>query len=88
MSIDHKLEKFQGHPNPIRWGVNPYVAFFISGYDLSLMQNPVDFDAESDSIIEKIKSSPEQKPKYAFEYQNNLGFQEVDADKQTWFEFK
>jgi hypothetical protein len=52
------------------------------------MQNSVDFDAESDSIIEKIKSSPEQKPKYAFEYQNNLGFQEVDADKQTWFEFK
>jgi len=88
MNTQHKHTKFQGHPDLIRWDINPCVAFLISGYDLSLMQNSVDFDAESDSIIEKIKSSPEQKPKYAFEYQNNLGFQEVDADEQTWFKFK
>lgn len=84
----HKLTKFHGHPNPVRWEINPYIAFIIYGYDLSLLQAPVDFNKESDSIIEDIKSLSEKKQKYTFEYKVGLGFQEVDADQQTWFKFK
>ncbi|MFA5751160.1 MAG: hypothetical protein WC898_02615 [Candidatus Paceibacterota bacterium] len=72
----------------MRWGVNPYVAFLISGYDLSTLQTPVDFDAESDAILEKIKQSAEQRPRYAFEYRVGVGFEEVDPETQTWFDFK
>jgi len=86
--MQHKHTKFQGHPNPIRWEVNPYVAFFVSGYDLSLLQNPMDFDAESDAILEQIKNSPEQKTRYSFEYRVGSGFEEVDSETQTWFDFK
>jgi len=76
MDLKHKLTKFKGFPNPIRWGIVPYFAFVISGTDVSVVENSIDFDAESDLVIERIKKDTPQKAKYAFEYSVGNGFVE------------
>ena len=86
-NVKHKLTKFKGFPSPIRWEIDPPVAFIIPGTDISVVENPIDFDAESDLIIKKIKMESSQKKKYAFEYRVGAGFEEVDADTQKWFKF-
>ena len=87
MSAKHKLQKFHGFPNPIRWEITPPVAFILSGTDISVIQNQIDFDKESDLIVERIKGELPQKTKYAFEYRIGSGFEEVDANSQKWFDF-
>ncbi len=88
MKVKCKFDKFQGSLNPIRWEHTPYVAFIVYGKDISVLQNPVDFDRESDVIIENLKKDSSSKAKYAFRYRVGVGFEEVDADSQTWFDFK
>lgn len=73
----------------IRYEVLPngkIIAFGIAGTDLTTMQfgNDVDFDKESDELIEKNRGSESN---MAFEYVPNFGFDEVDTKTQTWFRF-
>ena len=62
------------------------IAFGIAGTDLTTMQfgNDVDFDKESDELIEKNRNSESN---IAFEYVPNFGFDEIDTKAQTWFKF-
>lgn len=87
-----KMDKFQtgnGGIMAIRKGALASVklaVFGISGTDLTVMQfeSPVDFDAESDLLIEMYKDSEKN---LAFEYVPHFGFDEVDTDQQGWFHF-
>jgi hypothetical protein len=87
-----KMEKFRRDPAGvmrIRYDALPngkVIAFAVAGTDLSTMQfdSPVDFDSESDALIEKHKDSAEN---LAFEYVPTFGFDEVDVNQQKWFKF-
>ena len=73
----------------IRYEILPsgkVIAFGIAGTDLSTLQfgDEIDFDKESDVILEKYRDS---KNNMAFEYVPNVGFDEVDTTKQSWFIF-
>lgn len=92
MEKKFKLDKFHRDDsgfNQIRYEVlsgGKVIAFIIFGTDLSVMQfgDSIDFDKESDLIIEKNKDS---KIHRAFEYVQNFGFNEVDIKIQKWFIF-
>ncbi len=62
------------------------IALGISFTDLTILQfgNPIDFDAESDRILDQFQNSEAD---MAFEYVPNIGFEEVDIKKQNWFIF-
>lgn len=87
-----KMDKFRSDPAgfmSIRYEVLPngkIIAFALAGTDLSVMQlgESVDFDAESDRLIEKYRDTDKN---LAFEYVQNYGFDEVDVDQQKWFHF-
>lgn len=86
---EHGLKKFSRVGlNPIRWGINPYVAFIVFGTDISMLVEKVDFDLESDLIIGQITKSDNPQERYAFEYRPGRGFESVDVKNQTWFDFK
>lgn len=86
------MEKFKSDPGgfmSIRYEVLPngkIIAFALAGTDLSVMQfgTPVDFDGESDHIIEERKDTDKN---LAFEYVQNYGFDEINVDQQKWFHF-
>ena len=86
------MDKFKSSPGgfmSIRYEVLPngkIIAFALAGTDLSVMQfsSSVDFDEESDRLIEKHKNTDRN---LAFEYIPNHGFDDVDVDKQKWFSF-
>jgi len=89
MDNKHKLNKFSTNGlNRIRWEFKPYVAFIIFGEDMSSPKDSIDFDLESDTILEEIKKGKEPQKKYAFEYRIGKGFESVDVNSQTWFTFK
>lgn len=89
MNNKHKLKKFNDNGlDPIRWEIKPYVAFIVFGSDISVLKDAVNFDLESDMILEKIKKEKEPQKKYAFEYRIGKGFESVDVNSQTWFTFK
>lgn len=62
------------------------IAFGVAGTDLSTLQfgDEIDFDKESDAILEKYCDS---KNNMAFEYVQDVGFNEVDTIQQSWFVF-
>ena len=62
------------------------IAFGIAGTVLSTLQfgDEIDFDKESDVIFDKHRDS---KNNMAFEYVSNIGFDEVETNKQRWFIF-
>lgn len=92
MKDKFKLEKF--HPddsglNRIRYeplSSGKIIAFGVPGTTLSVLQfgNDIDFDKESDALVEKHKDS---KTHLAFEYFQNIGFDDVDIKVQKWFIF-
>ena len=91
---DYKITKFGSYfPLNIRKeflsdkGIS--VAFLVSGVDLSIMPiGKVNFDEESDLKLEEIKKEGKLSAKHrAFEYIPNFGFNEVNAEEQTWFKF-
>jgi len=87
-----KMTKFRGDSGGfrmIRYEVLPngkIIAFGIAGTDLTTMQfgDGVDFDKESDGLIEKNLNSENN---MAFEYVPNVGFDDVDTKTQSWFKF-
>ena len=87
-----KMDKFKsdsGGFRSIRYEVLPngkIIAFALAGTDLTVMQfdAPIDFDVESDRLIEQHKNTEKN---LAFEYVPNYGFDEVDVDQQKWFHF-
>lgn len=93
MNTNLKLDKFRMNDEGNCWirhgrslKNNKTIAFCIYGGDLSVLNttdDKIDFDADSDEILEKISTNK----KHAFEYQLNVGFNEVDVEKQTWFIF-
>lgn len=86
------MDKFKSDPGgfqSIRYEVLPngkIIAFALAGTDLTVLQfdAPVDFDTESDRLIEQYKNTEKN---LAFEYVPNYGFDEVDVDQQKWFRF-
>lgn len=63
------------------------IVFCIKVEDLSnalRFGDKIDFDKESDAIIEKHSDS---KNNMTFEYVPNIGFDEVDINQQKWFIF-
>ena len=87
-----KKEKFKSDSGgfmSIRYEVLPngkIIAFALAGTDLSVMHlgAAVDFDAESDRLIDEHKDTDKN---LAFEYVQNYGFDEVDINQQKWFHF-
>ena len=86
------MDKFRSNAGgfmSIRYEVLPngkIIAFALAGTDLTVMQFdvPVDFDAESDRLMEQHENTEKN---LAFEYVRNYGFNEVDVDQQKWFHF-
>ena len=92
MNEKFKLTKFHGDDAgfmQIRYQALPngrVIAFAVAGTDLSTLQfgDPIDFDKESDVLLEKHDDSDRN---MAFEYVPNFGFDEVDTASQNWFKF-
>lgn len=92
MNAKFRMDKFKGDSGDfmqIRHEVllsRKIIAFGIAGTDLSTMQfaSSVDFDKESDALIEKNKDSQNN---LAFEYIPGFGFDEVGVNEQSWFHF-
>lgn len=92
MSEKFTMTKFHGDPAgfmQIRYQAlssGKVIAFAIAGTDLSTLQfgNPIDFDQESDALLEEHHNSEKN---MAFEYVPNFGFDEVDTASQGWFKF-
>jgi hypothetical protein len=92
MEEKFKMTKFQGDGAgfvQIRYQAllnGKVIAFAIAGTELSTLQfgDPIDFDKESDALLEKHHDSERN---MAFEYVPNIGFDEVDTASQSWFKF-
>lgn len=81
--------KFQQSPSSlvmIRKEILPSGYCVVFGVPLtftSLLQHDIDFDAESDRILQDTKNTTQHR---AFEHEEG-GFAEVDTKAQSWFKF-
>lgn len=91
MAAKLKLDKFKSDESlrEIRYKVllsGNVIAFCIAFTDLLTLGSgndiDIDFDKESDELIDKHRDSMDD---LAFEYVPNIGFDEVDIKSQSWF---
>ena len=60
------------------------IAFGIAGTDISTLDEEIDFDSQSNELIEKHKDTVDN---LVFEFNPEGGFEQVSTNEQTWFSF-